>query len=268
MIRFCKIIIIGWLIVWLSGCGQAEEEAPFWEKVKIGDLRPASGPAQPGGQSLVPMEFGIYFFEVPADKFDLLADIREELHTKPLQFADGDAFGANAFSAGFGRMQMWDKIGDILRSADAKRTKTTSFVTFGPDKDDIGVTTLDTEGTIFYASAGEVLAGVTHEAGYLALRIRVEKIPGARGVCKVGVQPVFRSEMRGRVARPAEGRARGEIVFESAGFELKMSPGDFVLLGAGSYRPGEMTLGSLLFTKPEPKPAVRMYLIVCNRIAD
>ena len=73
-----------------------------------------------------------------------------------------------------------------------------------------------------------------------------------------------------------------EFDFSSAGFGLKMSPGDFVVLGPDKYISDRSTLGGLFFSKPEGslffdktkrkmpkhKPAVRVFVLVCTGIGD
>jgi hypothetical protein len=71
-----------------------------------------------------------------------------------------------------------------------------------------------------------------------------------------------------------------EFPFSAAAFGLKMSPGDFILLGPKEYISDQTALGGLFFSNPkgslflneterkplERKPAVRIFLLVCTRI--
>jgi len=84
----------------------------------------------------------------------------------------------------------------------------------------------------------------------------------------VDVQPVFSLPVRSSIPQLAAREKSGEFLFTSAGFKLKMSPGDFVILGPQKYISHQITLGGLSFSRPEPKPVVRVFLFVCTGIID
>jgi hypothetical protein len=46
-----------------------------------------------------------------------------------------------------------------------------------------------------------------------------------------------------------------------------MKPGDFVMLCPREYKPDEITAADRFFTKPGPKPAIRVFLLVCVSIS-
>lgn len=165
-------------------------------------------------------------------------------------------------------MQMWNKIADIFRIASGKKIETVSLLLPDGETNDFTITRLDKEQTIFYTSSAGTLEGATIGPGKLALRIKVEKIPGSRGVCRVDVLPVFPSPITSPIPQLAEHAKSNEFLFTSAGFSLKMGPGDFVLLGPEKYIGHQISLGSLFFSRPKPKPTVRMFLLVCTRIID
>lgn len=74
------------------------------------------------------------------------------------------------------------------------------------------------------------------------------------------------------------------MLFGPAGFGLKMSPGDLFFFGPEEYADDGITLRSLLFCmpegrlfpkkseagqptgRPEPKPAIRVILVICTRV--
>ena len=125
--------------------------------------------------------------------------------------------------------------------------------------------------------------------GRLALRIGAGKITGARGVCSVSVSPVFVPPMTSSIPQLAARAKADEFVFSATGFGLRMSPGDFLLLGPEKYSHGQMTLSGYFFSRPAPSggrmflvsssgetqelepyygPVVRTYLILCTGISD
>jgi hypothetical protein len=203
---------------------------------------------------------------MPAEDVNVLNYVQQMLYTKPLQFNDREALKANSFSAGFGQIEMWNTIANVLREAGCKHVETVSLLLPDGETNDFTITRLGREQTIFYTSSSGSLEGVTIGPGKLALRIKVEKIPGSRGVCNVSATPVFTPPT---LIPQLAGRAKSnEFFFTSAGFYLKMSPGDFVLLGPEKYIDNQITLGSLFFSNPKPKPTIRMFLLICTRIID
>ena len=268
MTRVFQIAVLSCAGFLLIGCNGPEKTDALWERVKITDIAPSHSDKQAGPQLLKTIDFGIYIFEIPAENVSALDDAWQALHTKPLRFNDYDAFCANSFVVGFGQVQMWNKIADLLRVAGSRKVETVSLLLSDGQAQHIDITGLDSEQTIFYISTGGSMEGVTVGPGELALGIKAEKIPGSRGVCNVDAQPVFSSPIRSSIPQLAARAKSDDFFFTSAGFKLKMSPGDFVLLGPGKYISNQITLGGLFFSRPGRWPVVRVYLIVCTGISD
>lgn len=266
MNRLFQIVVFSCLGLLLTGCNGPEKSEPIWQQVKITDIAPAHNGKQPDSQLLKTINFNVYIFEMPAKNINALDDVWQMLYTKPLRFSDYDAFVANSFSVGFGEVQMWNIIADLLRGAGAKRVKTVSLLLLDGQASDLAIAGLGNKQTIFYISTGGSMEGATIGPGTLALRIKAEKIPGSRGVCNVDVQPVFSSPIRSSIPQLAAHEKLGEFIFDAASFRLKMSPGNFVFLGPKKYSSGQITLASVFFNRPGLNPVVRTFLFVCNRI--
>jgi len=267
MIRFFQIMVLLCTAAMVTSCNGPEKEKPIWEQVKLSDVAtPAE--AKPGGRLLKTINIDINIFEMPAKDANALNVVWQMMYIKPLQFNDYDAFKANSFSIGFGQIQMWNTIANVLLNAGGKHMETVSLLLPDGETNDFTVAKLSKEQTVFYVSGGGSMEGATLGPGRLALRMKVEKIPGERGVCRFTAQPVFPSPITSPVPQLEARGKSAEFLFPSAGFELKMSPGDFVLLGPEKYIDNQITLGSLFFSKPKPKPTVSMYLILCTRIID
>jgi hypothetical protein len=266
MIRVFQIAVLSCSVLVLIGCSSPEKDRPIWEDTKIFDLVPSRREDYPAGGLLKTMNFDVYTFEIPAENIGLLGDVWEMLYTRHLRFNDYGAFVANFFLAGFGQVQMWDRVGDLLRSAGGKKVETVSFLIHDGQSSDLGVAGLDKEQTIWYFPAAASMEGVTIGPGRLGLRIKAEKIPGSRGVCSVNIHPVSLSQVRGSILQLKGREKSNEFSFTSVGFGLKMVPGDFVFLGPKEYISHRVTLGSLFFSIPGRRPVVRTYLIFCTAI--
>jgi hypothetical protein len=255
---FLRVILL--FIIGLLGYGCAAAEKPIWERMKITDLEPPSkehGVIEP----LRTINFDAYVFEIPAENIKILGQIREILSTQPLHFNNHDTFQANSFFAGFGQIQMWGKVSEVLRGAGAEKAETNSLLLPDGQADDIFVARLRREQTFYYVSSKGLTEGVTLGQGALVLRIKAEKIAASRGVCGVTIQPVF-------VSRLSTYEKPDEFYFTSCGFELKMSGDDFVILCPEEYISGQATLNGLLFSRSVIRPVIRIYLIFCVTVSD
>ncbi len=268
MIRFFQIVVLGCIGLSLAGCGAPEEDKPIWEDVKIRDIATPSQPDKPDSHLLETAKLEIYIFEIPAGNISALDDVWKILYKKPLQFNSSYALGANLFSVGFGRIQLWDKVGDLLRAADGKKINTVSMLLADRQPNNLDVAWLDKEQTVFHVSTEGPMEVTTLGPGKIALRIEAQKIPASRGVANISFQPMFLSPLRTSPISQlrARGEQTGDFVFTSTGFKLKMSPGDFLFLGPKEYVSRQATLGSLFFSRPKRKPVIITYLVLCAGI--
>ena len=279
MIRIFQIAFLISLAFLLTGCGNPAEE-PIWERVKITDLASTDRVEQPNGQRLKTINFNVYIYEIPSDNIGTLEEIWPMVYAQPLQFNNFEAFSANSFLAGFGQIPMWSRISDLLRSADGIQVGTVSLLLPDGRSNDVAVAVLKKEQAIFYFSEKRSMNKAKFEPGQFGLRIQAEKIAGSRGVCSVSVLPVFSPMKRSSLPLLSRREKAGEILFTATGFIVKMSPGDFVLVGPEKYNHSQTTLGGLFFSKPEGslffnelerklpehKPALRLFLLVCTGI--
>jgi hypothetical protein len=279
MVRAFHIAVIGWLSVGLMGCTPAEKQKPIWEKVKIGDIAPAQTDKLPV-KPLKTINFDAHIFEIPAENVGKMKDIWQILYTKPLRFNNYNAFKANLFSVRFGQSEMWNKTLDSLRAAGGQKIVKVSLLLPDGQPSNLAVTGLNSQQTISYVSIDGSREAAAIGPGVLALRIKAQKPPASRGVCNLIAYPVFSPPIRPSVPQLAARAKLHELSFGSAGFELKMGQGDFVVLGPEKYVSDQTSLGGLFFSKPEGsmffseterklpqrKPAVRIFLLVCTGI--
>ena len=267
-----------------AGCNGPREDKPVWEQIKLSDLVPSDRAKGPSGQLLKTINFDVHIFEMPAEKLRELDGVWEQLYMEPLRFSNYATFGANTFSVGFGQIQIWNTIAERLDAAGVKKMPTVSLLLADGQAGDVTVVRFFRRQPLYYISPGGLIERPTIGPGKLALRVRARKIPGARGVCYVEVHPVFSPPISSSVPQLADRAKAGELPFIAAGFGLKMSQGDFFLLGPEEYISDQVTLGSLFFSKPEGslffrkseagssirrperKPAVRIFLVVCTSI--
>jgi len=266
MIRIFQILVLSVTALLLTGCDGARSAGAPLGGIKLGDLAPSGAGERPAVQFLETANIDVFIFWVPAANISVMDDVWGLLSTGPLRFNNYDAFGANLFSVGFGQKQLWDKVGERLRLADARNVRKVSFLLSSGQPDDLNLVRLRDEKTIFYVPANDSMTGRSLGPGSISLRLKAEKISGLRGVCDFEACGVFAPPPGSLIPELEARRKADEFLFTSTGFKLKMSPDDFVFLGPTEYVADGRTLGSLFFSKPAPEPIVRMFLLICTSI--
>ncbi len=268
MNRIIQIALFSIVGLVVAGCNGGGKGTPIWEHTKITDLAPAADSKDATGKLLKTINFNIFVFDIPAENAGALDGIWAALYRKPLQFKDYDAFAANTFAVGFGQVDMWNTIAEMLRDAGGERAEKVSVLLTDDRPDDIVIGKLGSRRTIFYTAKSGSTEATTAGPGKIALRVKAKKISGSRGVCTFDAVPVFTPPLSSSLPQLADRQKAGEIVFTSCRLRATMSPGDFILLGPQKHISRQVTLAGLLFSRYGRKPIVRTYLFVCNRIID
>lgn len=265
MFRFVYILYLCLSIVVLAGCNPEPPKDVLIEGIKLDDLAPVTSrktnlPAK--------ISLDIYMIEVPIVDVNFPARIWTMLQTEQFIFKDYDVFVKNSLSVGFERFANWDRITGVLRSVGGRMVEQVSLILFDNKPSDIKVAWIAGKDNIYYIPPNGPVKTIKVRSGALGLRIKTDRIPGARGVCVLNIKPVFVSAFKSYVPKLHARNRRGEHLFESLAFELKMSPGDFILLGPDKYLTEHVTLAGRLFNVKKPIPVNRFFLLLCLRIDD
>ncbi len=279
-VRTLQITTLCFLALYLTGCKGSQQRKPLSEQVKIGDISPSDGDKQPVGKSINTIDFDVHIFEIPAENIDKINDAWGLLYTEPLRYHSYQAFTASSFVVRFARVRMWDRINDMLRAAGGQKIVTVSLLLPDGQANDIIVKGLNTEQSVFYISADGQKESAAIGPGILCLRIKAAKIPDLRDVCELTAYPVFTVPASSSIPELSARAKSREFSFLSAAFGLRMSPGDFIMLGPEKNNlptAGQTTLDGLFFsnpqgslfpgtterTAPKLKPAIRVFLLTC-----
>jgi hypothetical protein len=265
MVRFYCALLLALAGFLLAGC-TAPEKPPIWKDVKIGDLAPHLPPESNQPTDII--NLNVFVFDIPVNDANVLDSIWSWLHIQPLRFNSYNAFAMNLFAVGFGQPQDWNPIADILRNVDAKRVERNSLVLLNGQPKDLPVCGLSRQKTIFYNSVAHESEGVTVGPGAFSLRIIMQKIPGQRGVCNMSVQPVFVPPGKFRLPLQEKSEAPASFAFDALAVNLQITPGSFLLLGPRKYTSDKSGLAGLFFSTDVPRPAAKIYLLVCGEIPD
>ncbi len=276
-----QVVVLSCVCLLVTGCKIPEKNKPIWEQVKISDIAPSASSEQSESQFLKAINFDVHIFEIPAENINKLDDIWKILYVQPLRFRDYKAFRANSFFVRFGQAPMWNPMLDLLRAADGQKVVTVKLLLADSQTSDVVVARLNTKQEVLYISSGGLTDKTTIGPGILSLRVRAKKASGSRDMCSIIAEPTFSVPINGSVPDLAERARRHEFIFDPLAFGLKMSPGDFVLLGPERYISDQSALGGLFFSKPkgslffgetllkppELKPSVRVFILVYSGIS-
>jgi hypothetical protein len=224
----------------------------------------------------------VQVLDLPADRVDRLDDIWPVLSANPIKLISYSAFTENTFRMRFGRANTWPQVQSILTQADAQKAGMMTMVLPAGDVTDLPVAELPVNREVTFVGTNLMKQTTYVGPGLLALRLRPEPIPWARGVYKLIGYPTYTIPVNIAIA-PLQAKAREkERYFDPAAFAVEMSPGDLIVIGPDEYTGERQSLGGLFFNKPEGtlffnptkrtppqvKPSVRIYVLMCTAIND
>lgn len=276
----CVALVSLGLVLGLEGCKSKPKEQQIWEQVKIGDLAPRNKPSAPQFFSTVMLD--VQILDLPADRVERLDDLWPTLSAEPIKLISYNAFTENTFRMRYGRTTAWPQIQSILTKAGAQRASTVSMTLPVNDTSDLPIAPVPLGQEISFVGSNLIRQTARVEPGILALRLRAEPIPWARGVSKIIGYPTCTIPLNSAIGPLQETARKKEFYFEAAAFAVQMAPGDLIVLGPDEYTSERQTLGGLFFnrpegtlffnpatrTPPEVKPAVRIYVLACSAIND
>jgi hypothetical protein len=174
-------------------------------------------------------------------------------------------FKKNFFKAGTGRENPWRKFTQIYNRQNGKVKSTLTYLVGFDQREYITAAYVNSVKNIFYNGTNGQVKGVTIQPGKLALQFTPTQIPGTKGFCRLNIVPVSISA-RSSDYLPDELKNNEKIIFNSAGFNIEISEGDFILIGPEKFIDHQHTLPGLLFCRQSPEPKFRMFLILCKEI--
>lgn len=266
MLRFIVTALCGLVPVIVNGCSGRPWSQAVPKGLKITDLAPATA-SRAQTQTAKYTEILISFFELSEAQFASSQKPWNLLSTEAPQPAWPQVFQANGFAAGLGNEQTWAPVSELLRQSNSRMVSNVSLLMFDEKPRDVVAAPLQGQQTVFYKDSGGRIVSVTLRRGVPVLRLSASAVHGASGVCRLAVQPVFKMEvLRDPTSGSPAKNGQNEVVFDCAKFEAVMYPGDFILLGPAQPADEQLTLKSLFFAGA-PQRTVRMYLILCRRVA-
>ena len=258
-----KTLLACFVLIISTGCADSHQQ-PRTKGIKISDLVPTGRRAQP--QILRTTNIDVIDFELPAENIKSLDAVWQILNSDYLRYGDPDGFAANGLRAAKGEFGVFNKVNEMLKSAEAKKPLTTSLLITNGQSEMFGIARLNHKTIISYIGRQGAVKSTQAGPGILGLDVSARQIADDRPLASVQVVPVISASTEGLTPALAARLKEADLRFYSAAFSAIMKPGDFVLLAPSGYKPDEITVAGRFFTKPEPKPTIRVLLLVCTSV--
>jgi len=278
MIRGVYIAVLGFVFVAAGGCGEEDKERAFWDDVKIGELREPQREHISGGAGLKTANFDVHIYEIPAENVGKLDDVWGSVYERGVRFYSFRAFSGNLFRAGVGKKFNYSGIGKMLGAIGGRRMAKVSVLLPEGVAQELNVTGLGRPEEVSFFDRDMSREKVVIGPGSVGLRMIGRRAAGEVEVCQLIGYPVFGVPVGAAEGPMAERAKRKEVEFKGAGFGLKMSVGDYLVLGPRKYLSERVTLPGLFFSnldgtlffergrRPVRKPSARVFVVVCTGI--
>jgi hypothetical protein len=253
-------------LVWFCGCTKPVQtstapDVPI-EGIRIEDVAPSTPSVTP-----VRIVFRILSFDVASDQYEKVLDTFNKLGGKEITFVNYETFRGNNFNAAFGKSDEWPDVADVLSQIKAQRTTTENLIVYDDRGDDIVSMLVDSGGVVTFLEPNGSEITDEFSPGRFAWVLRARPVASIRGVAQLEMRPVYRLGIDSYISRLA--RFRDMRPFDGGSFGLKMSAGDFLLLGPGRIdKSAQVNLSTMLFTSPKDPSAARIYMIGCVGVGD
>jgi len=279
MARLFQILFVCSVAMLPAGCNNAQKSADT-KGIKIGDLAPTGKRVQP--KALQTAHIEIISYELSVDNITSMEDIWQMLKPGTLRYNDLGGFAANGLRAAMGNFAAFNKVTEILKTANAKKLPANSLLISNNQPEMVNITRIPHK-TISFIGRHGVVENADIGPGTIGLQVllrqiisdstspRTSKPPESdaevqankQQLASIQITPVIFSSTEGVALALAERIRENDLRIYSAGFSAMMKPGDFVLLSPREYNPDETTASGRFFTKSDPEPVIMVYLLVC-----
>jgi hypothetical protein len=254
-----------------AGCGNTEKKSDT-KGIKIGDLAPTDKRLQP--KPLRATNIEVISYELPADNIASLENVWRMLTPGTLRYNEPNSFAANGLRVAMGKFASYGKVADLLKSANATELPTTSLLITDSQPEMLNIARMPGSQTISFIDRQGKVRQIQVGPGIMGLQIFTRQINSSSApsgintasLASVRVVPAILTSTEGTAPAIAEQLSEHDLRVYSAGFSAIMKPGEFVMLGPAEYKQDETTATGRFFTRQGPRPAVRIFLLVCVSI--
>lgn len=264
---FICLSAVFFLILFSAGCIHSNRSIPdFPQDVRVSEL---VGQQQLSENKTITVGLQLYLFQIRTDK---LTEIQEQISRTdalPVKYSNPNIFPANGLIACAGDRTAWQKIAELLAQSQPEIKRRISLLITENITEDIVISETLQPVSVFYRS-NSTISGIGFDTGQVVLRIKATSLIGLRNICRLDVVPVYKVGPEQKTKKQPINQNICEFAFESAAFNVRLQPGQFVLLAPAEMQPDQTdakTTGNIMFYSQYPG-TVSLCLIACNLIND
>lgn len=262
------------------GCQKQRTDTPFWDDVKLSDLKDPTTPPDLGVASPIPgINLEVYCYEVPVDELKTLQPVWNPLSKQRIRFKNALSFQGNGFQFSRTKLDKLTWISGNLEQAKAVKLNMISLILTEDYHTDLVVTPLPSRRPVSFLNLKGDTESTTIGPGDLNLRFHAEKGAGSPYANQILVYPMATVPTYKGIEKFEELANQLSAAFMSTSLTAPVSPGDVFLLGPDEFYGDISTLGGLFFLNPggrtftDPengersmKRTVRVYVILCTSV--
>jgi len=254
----------------VAGCHEPEAgmEGPPIDGIRITDLAPRVKKQTP-----VRTVFRVFTFEVPAEEMQSLGELFESMSKRQIRYADRAVFDGNGFRAGFGSQSEWGSFSAAIQAVASRTTNTRNVVAYELEGDELMTATLKFTEQVAWIGPRDAIVRNMFTFGRFSWMIKARRTGGIRGLAEVTIVPAYKLGTQDTFSQVDHFEDRSP--FASCALDVRMSPGDYLLLGSTGEPTGgdglgigPLTLTRLLFYSVDRPGSLKVYLILCVGVED
>ncbi len=271
MARLLQILFVCSVLTLPAGCENAPKKADT-KGIKIGDLEPTGRRAQT--KPLHTTNIEVIRYELPADNIASLESAWQALTPGTLRYNEPNGFAANGLRVAMGKFTAYGKLTDLLRAANATKRPPTSLLITDNQPGMLNITRMPDRQIVSFIDRQGKVRQTEVGPGIIGLQIFTRQINSfsapsdiyTASLASVRVVPAILTSTEGTAPAIAEQLSGHDLRVYSAGFSAIMKPGEFIMVGPAEYKQDETTAAGRFFTRQDPKPTIRVLLLVCVSI--
>jgi len=256
--------ILSWLVIFVLFSGCSDESAnskhslsSVRQDIKAGELLPRQ---QFDRRDNLNVRLQIYTFYISEEGYAELSEVFDKAGQLGFEYSDEKDFIANGLVTTGGDMLAWNFLSKVLTKEQAKVASHMSLQTLEGMSEDVFISRLEAPSNVHYSSGG-VVSGLSLVPGEFVLRLKPEPLIGLRRATRLDIETVYKTSI-------AERGKFGEFVFEAVDCRVRLSPGQFILMGPRVWKADYDFLGDKMFFPERSVSAVHFCVIVCDSILE
>jgi hypothetical protein len=264
---FLCLLAVFFLTPFLAGCVRSDSwSQKIWQDVKAADLIDRQ---QLSESKCMTAGLSIYVFRISTDKLTEIQELITQTDMLNVEYGNINAFLANGLISCAGDRESWQKIGQLLSQSEPVVIRRISVLVTEKINEDVVIWDALQPSSVFYHTGSSATAGIGLDTGQVFLRMRATSLIGLRQICNLRVSPVYKTGVEQKTRKRSVNQDSYEFVFDSAALNVRLQPGQFVLLAPATIEAVQTnvkTIGNIMFYPEGYEDTVNLCFIACNLV--